>query len=83
MAYSCSDLADDVLNDLVAEGWLNSALVDPDDPQAQADAVLTAILDANGTLRRQRAADAKQFHAELLDGVETLTGISKEHGARR
>jgi hypothetical protein len=79
MAYSCSDLADDVLNDLVAKGWLNSALVDPDDPQAQADAVLTAILDANGTL--QRAADAKQFHAELLDGVETLTGISEEHGA--
>jgi hypothetical protein len=41
--------------------------------------VLTAILDANGTL--ERAADAKQFHAELLDGVETLAGISEEHGA--
>ena len=79
MAYSCSDFADDVLNDLAAKGWLESALVAPDDPQAQADAVLTAIADANGTL--QLAANAKQFHAELLDGVETLTGISEEHGA--
>jgi hypothetical protein len=48
-------------------------------PQAQCDAVLGAIGEADVSLRF--AADAKQFHAELLDAVETLTGIAEQHGA--
>jgi hypothetical protein len=40
---------------------------------------LGAIGEADVSLRL--AADAKQFHAELLDAVETLTGIAEQHGA--
>ena len=41
--------------------------------------MLGAISDPDVSLRL--AADAKQFHAELLDAVKTLTGIAEEHGA--
>lgn len=38
-----------------------------------------AIGEADVSLRL--AADAKQFRAELLDSVETLTCIAEQHGA--
>ena len=79
MAYSCADFADDVLNDMVIRSWVKPEQYGPEDTQAQCDAVLGAIGDADVLLRL--AADAKQFHAELLDAVETLTGIADQHGA--
>ena len=79
MTYSCTDFVDDVLNDMVIRNWIKPEQYGPDDPQAQCDAVLGAIGDADVSLRL--AADAKQFHAELLDAVETLTGIAEQHGA--
>ena len=79
MAYSCTDFVDDVLNDMVIRSWIKPEQYGPDDPQAQCDAVLRAIGEADVSLRL--AADAKQFHAELLDAVETLTGIAEQHGA--
>jgi hypothetical protein len=79
MAYSCTDFVDDVLNGMVIRSWIKPEQYGPDDPQAQCDAVLGAISDADVSLRL--AADAKQFHAELLDSVETLTGIAEQHGA--
>ncbi|GGD94836.1 hypothetical protein [Caballeronia grimmiae] len=79
MTYSCTDFVDDVLNDMVIRNWIKPAQYGPDDPQAQCDAVLGAIGDADVSLRL--AADAKQFHAELLDAVETLTAIAEQHGA--
>ncbi|WP_321794767.1 hypothetical protein [Caballeronia sp. J97] len=78
MAYSCTDFADDVLNDLLIRSWIQSAQFGPEDMQAQCGAVLAAIGDADRALHL--AADAKQFHAELLDAVETLTAIGEEHG---
>ncbi|SAL77596.1 hypothetical protein AWB67_05125 [Caballeronia terrestris] len=79
MAYSCTDFVDDVLNNMVVRSWIKPVQYGPDDPQAQCDAVLGAISDADVSLRL--TADAKQFYAELLDAVETLTGIAEEHGA--
>jgi hypothetical protein len=79
MAYSCTDFADDVLNDMVIRSWIKPEQYGPEDTQAQCDAVLGAIGVADVSLRL--AADAKQFHAELLDAVETLTGIADQHGA--
>ncbi|VXC84222.1 conserved hypothetical protein [Burkholderia sp. 8Y] len=79
MAYSCTDFVDDVLNDMVIRSWIKPEQYGPDDPQAQCDAVLGAIGDADVSLRL--AAGAKQFHAELLDAVETLTGVAEQHGA--
>jgi hypothetical protein len=79
MAYSCTDFADDVLNDMVIRSWIKPEQYGPEDTQAQCDAVLGAIGDADVSLRL--AADAKRFHAELLDAVETLTGIADQHGA--
>ena len=79
MAYSCTDFVDDVLNDMVIRSWIKPEQYGPDDPQAQCDAVLGAISDADVSLRL--AADAKQFHAELLDAVESLTGVAEQHGA--
>ena len=79
MTYSCTDFVDDVLNEMVIRNWIKPEQYGPDDPQAQCDAVLGAIGDADVSLRL--AADAKQFHAELLDAVETLTAIAEQHGA--
>ncbi|MCG7400634.1 hypothetical protein [Caballeronia zhejiangensis] len=79
MAYSCTDFVDDVLNDMVIRSWIKPEQYEPDDPQAQCNAVVSAIADADVSLRL--AADAKQFHAELLDAVETLTAIAEQHGA--
>ena len=78
MAYSCADFVDDVLNDMVIRSWIKPEQYGADDAQAQCHAVLGAISDADVSLRL--AADAKQFHAELLDAVETLTAIAEQHG---
>ncbi|SAK86560.1 hypothetical protein AWB75_05850 [Caballeronia catudaia] len=79
MAYSCTDFVDDVLNDMVIRSWIKPGQYGADDPQAQCNAVLGAIIDADLSLRL--AADAKQFHAELLDSVETLTAVAEQYGA--
>jgi hypothetical protein len=79
MAYSCTDFVDDILNDMVRRSWIKPEQYGPEDTQAQCDAVLGAIGDADVALRL--AADAKQFHAELLDAFETLTRIAEKHGA--
>jgi hypothetical protein len=79
MGYSCTDFVDDVLNDMVVRSWIKPEQYRADDPQTQCNAVLGAISDADVSLRL--AADAKQFHAELLDSVETLTCIAEKHGA--
>ncbi|WP_277184445.1 hypothetical protein [Caballeronia sp. BR00000012568055] len=78
MAYSCTDLVDDVLNDMLGRGWIKSSQYGPEDTGAQASAVMAAIGEADHALCL--AADAKQFHAELIDAVETLTGIGEQHG---
>ncbi|WP_250537072.1 hypothetical protein [Caballeronia sp. AZ10_KS36] len=78
MAYSCTDFVDDVLNDMVIRSWIKPEQYEPDDPQGQCDAVVAAIGNADVSLNL--AADAKQFHTELLDAVETLTGIAEQHG---
>jgi hypothetical protein len=79
MTYSCTDFVDDVLNDMVIRSWIKPEQYGPDEPQAQCDAVLGTISDADVSLRL--AADAKLFHAEMLDAVETLTAIAEQHGA--
>ncbi|SAL81620.1 hypothetical protein AWB74_06001 [Caballeronia arvi] len=79
MAYSCTDFVDDILNDMVRRSWIEPEQYGPEDTQAQCDAVLGAIGDADVSLRL--AADAKQFHAELIDAFETLTRIAEKHGA--
>ncbi|KND54879.1 hypothetical protein BVER_04087 [Candidatus Burkholderia verschuerenii] len=79
MAYSCTDLVDNVLDDMLVRGWIQSTQYSPEDPQAQGKAVLTAIGDADRALCR--AADAQQLHVELLDSVETLAAIADQHGA--
>jgi hypothetical protein len=78
MTYSCTDLVDDVLNEMLARGWIQSTQYGPEDTQAQYGAVMKAIGDADDALCL--AAHAKQFHAELLSAVGTLTGISEQHG---
>ena len=35
MAYSCTDLADDVLNEMLARGWIQSTQYGPEDTQAR------------------------------------------------
>ena len=79
MAYSCTDFTDDVLNDPIMRGWIERIRVKPEDTQGQATLVLGAIAEADKTL--QLAADAKQFHIELLGAVETLTGVEEQYGA--
>jgi hypothetical protein len=79
MAYSCTDFVDDILNDMVRRSWIKPEQYGPEDSQAQCDAMLGAIGDADLSLRL--AADAKQFHAELLEAFETLTCIAEKHGA--
>jgi hypothetical protein len=78
MAFSCTDFVDEVLNGMLARGWIQSHQYGPEDTDEQCDAVLAAIVDADNVL--QRAASAKQFHTELLGAVETLTGIGEQHG---
>jgi hypothetical protein len=70
MAYSCSDLSEDVLNCLVNCGALSAQAVPDDDPMAQANLVLGAIRAMN------RSVLAARFVTELLAGVESVGAIS-------
>ena len=79
MTYSCTDFTDDVLNNLLNLGWIDGAQVEEDDPEAQANLVLGAIINADPKLTRFSAA--QQFYAELLESVETIGGIADQHGA--
>ena len=75
MAYSCTDFADDVLNNLVNLGIVRDADVPEDDPEAQANLVIRTIIETAGG-----AAAAQAFFGELLDAVETLSAIADQHG---
>ena len=75
MAYSCTDFADDVLNNLVNLGIVRDADVPDDDPEAQANLVIRTIIETTGG-----AAAAQVFFGELLDAVETLSAIADQHG---
>ncbi|MDR5826100.1 hypothetical protein [Caballeronia sp. LZ043] len=79
MAYSCTDFVDDVLDDMVIRRWIRPEQYGPDDPEAQCNAVVGAIGDADVSLHL--AADAKQFHAELIDSVDALSDIAEQYGA--
>jgi len=75
MTYSCTDFADDVLNNLVNLGIVRDADVPDDDPEAQANLVIRTIIETTGG-----AAAAQVFFGELLDAVETLSAIADQHG---
>ena len=75
MTYSCTDFADDVLNNLVNLGIVRDADVPEDDPEAQANLVIRTIIETAGG-----AAAAQAFFGELLDAVETLSAIADQHG---
>jgi hypothetical protein len=75
MTYSCTDFADDVLNNLVNLGIVRDADVPDDDPEAQANLVIRTIIETAGG-----AAAAQAFFGELLDAVETLSAIADQHG---
>ena len=75
MAYSCTDFADDVINNLVNLGIVRDADVPDDDPEAQANLVFRTIIETAGG-----AAAAQAFFGELLDAVETLSAIADQHG---
>ena len=75
MAYSCSDVADDVLNSLFDVGIIKATDIPEDDPQAQASLVISSILEAT-----TGASAAQVFFAELLDSVETPGGVVDQHG---
>ena len=75
MSYSCTDFADDVLNNLVNLGIVRDADVPDDDPEAQANLVIRTIIETAGG-----AAAAQAFFGELLDAVETLSAIADQHG---
>lgn len=75
MAYSCTDFADDVLNNLSNIGLIEARDIPQDDPQAQANLVIRSILEATtGT------AAAQAFFGELLDSVDSLGGVAEQHG---
>jgi len=76
MSYSCTDFADDVLNNLVNLGLVSAADVPDNDPQAQANLVIRSIIETTGG-----AAAAQTFFAELLDAIESLSAIAEQHGA--
>lgn len=84
MTYSCCDFTDDVFAELHRVGAITEAEANDenlnDNASLQADYALKGI----GRLVEVRdAADkAERFMKELLDSVETLTGIADMHGAR-
>ncbi|KQR77024.1 hypothetical protein ASG35_12170 [Burkholderia sp. Leaf177] len=60
MAYSCSDFTDDVLNTLIGLGLVDRDAIADNDPQAQAEVALKAIVEQ---ARRSAHAD------RILDGA--------------
>lgn len=82
MGYSCCDFTDDVFAELHRVGAITEAEFSdenlPDNAHLQADYAFEGI--ARLVEVRDAAANAKQFLRELLDSVETLTGIAEQHG---
>jgi hypothetical protein len=79
MTYSCSDLADDVMNNLVNVGLLQAQDIPDDSPERQASLVIKAIIGAADVVASKTAAT--QFFDELMLSVETLGGVCDEHGS--
>lgn len=79
MTYSCSDLADDVMNNLVNVGLLQAQDIPDDSPERQASLMIKAIIGAADGVASKTAAT--QFFDELLNSVETLSGLCDEQGS--
>lgn len=78
MTYSCSDLADDVMNNLVNVGLLPARDIPDDSPERQASLMIKAIIGAADGVASKTAAT--QFFSELMLSVETLGSVCDEHG---
>ena len=78
MTYSCSDLADDVMNNLVNVGLLQAQDIPDDSPERQASLMIKAIIGAADGVASKTAAT--QFFDELMLSVETLGCVCDEHG---
>jgi len=77
MTYSCSDLVDDVTNNLINLGILKEENIPDDSPEGQATLIIQAMVcAANGNASK---AAAIQFFDELMPSVETLAGVCDEH----
>jgi hypothetical protein len=78
MAYSSSDFQGDVINHLLELELLPHELADDDDIERSTKLVKDVISDL--WIDSRRVGDALKFHDELLQSVETLTGIAEQHG---
>jgi hypothetical protein len=78
MAYSSSDFQGDVINHMLALELLPGELAESDELELTAIHVKSRI--SHLCIRRDRNEDALKFHDELLQSVETLTGIAEQHG---
>ncbi|SAK59038.1 hypothetical protein AWB81_01783 [Caballeronia arationis] len=78
MAYSSSDFQGDVINHLLELELLPHELADDEDAERSAKLVKDVISDL--LIDSRRVGDALKFHDELLESVETLTGIAEQHG---
>jgi hypothetical protein len=79
MAYSSSDFQGDVINHMLALELLPSELVESDEVELIATHAKSRI--SHLCIRRDRNEAALKFHDELLQSVETLSGIADEHGS--
>lgn len=84
MGYSCSDFTDDVFAELHRVGAITEAEYNDEDLSNNASLQADYAFKGIGRLVevRDAAAKARQFMEELLDSVETLTGIADLYGAR-
>lgn len=84
MTYSCCDFTDDVFAELHRVGAITEAEYNDDDLEDNASLQADYAFKGIGRLVevRDAAAKAKQFMQELLDSVETLTGIADMYGTR-
>jgi hypothetical protein len=78
MAYSSSDFQGDVINHLLELELLPHELADDEDLERSTKLVKDVISDL--WIDSRRVGDALKFHDELLQSVETLTGIAEQHG---
>ncbi|ASL48896.1 hypothetical protein bAD24_p00975 (plasmid) [Burkholderia sp. AD24] len=74
MTYSCSDFASDVQRCLVDCGALPEDAIAAGDIGDQADACIAAIVSMNCP------AASALFSRELLESVETISGIAEQFG---
>jgi hypothetical protein len=78
MTFSSTDFSDEIICTALQLGWLTPEQVQANELEVQQRLVTAEMIDSNEV--RKRANDAVQFHDELLQSVETLTGIAEEHG---